>query len=37
MTNYADFKAAVEGISGGKNTVLLDKFGNPPLWCPLQR
>ena len=25
MTNFADFKAAIEGISGGKNTVLLDK------------
>ena len=24
MTNFADFKAAIEGISGGKNTVLLD-------------
>ena len=23
MTNFADFKAAIEGISGGKNTALL--------------
>ena len=29
MTNFADFKAAIEGISGGKNTALLDKFGLP--------
>ena len=37
MTNYADFKAAVEGISGGKNTVLLDKFGNPSVVVPIAK
>lgn len=34
MTNFADFKAAIEGISGGKNTVLLDKFACRLWWCP---
>ena len=29
MTDYSDLKLAVEMISGGKNTVLLDKFGLP--------
>ena len=37
MTNFADFKAAIEGISGGKNTVLLDKFGLPSVVVPINK
>ena len=37
MTNYSDFKAAVEGLSGGKNTVLLDKFGLPSVVVPIAK
>ena len=37
MTNFADFKAAIEGISGGKNTALLDKFGLPSVVVPINK
>lgn len=37
MTNFSDFKAAVEGISGGKNTVILDKFGLPSVVVPIAK
>lgn len=37
MTNYSDFKAAVEGLSGGKNTVLLDKLGLPSVVVPIAK
>ena len=37
MTNFADFKAAIEGISGGKNTAILDKFGLPSVVVPINK
>lgn len=37
MTNFADFKSAIEGISGGKNTAILDKFGLPSVVVPISK
>lgn len=37
MTDYSDLKLAVEMISGGKNTVLLDKFGLPSVVVPIAK
>ena len=37
MTDFADFKATIEGISGGKNTALLDKFGLPSVVVPINK
>ena len=37
MTNFSDFKLAVEALSGGKNTVLLDKFDLPSVVVPIAK
>jgi len=37
MTNYDDFKLAVESLSGGKNTVLLDDVGMPSVMVAIPR
>jgi hypothetical protein len=37
MTNFDDYKAAIEGISGGKNTVVLDKYGLPSVVVPISK
>lgn len=37
MTNFDDYKAAIEGISGGKNTVVLDKYGLPSVVVPIPK
>lgn len=37
MTNFSDFKSAIEGISGGKNTAILDKFGLPSVVVPINK
>lgn len=37
MTNFDDFKAAIESISGGKNTARLDKYGLPSVLVPIAK
>ena len=37
MTNFDDFKLAVEALSGGKNTVLLDDLGMPSVVVPFPK
>lgn len=37
MTNFDDLKLAVEAISGGKNTVLLDDLGMPSIVVPFPK
>ena len=37
MTDFADFKLAVEIISGGKNTAIMDKFGLPSIMVPIPK
>ena len=36
MANFDDFRLAVEGLSGGKNTVILDDTGMPSVMVPLR-
>ncbi|MCM1059682.1 MAG: hypothetical protein NC452_05255 [Eubacterium sp.] len=37
MTNFDDFKLAVEALSGGNNTVLLDDLGMPSVVVPFPK
>lgn len=37
MTNFDDFKLAVESLSGGRNTVLLDDLGMPSVVVPFPK
>lgn len=37
MTNFDDFKLAVESLSGGHNTVLLDDLGMPSVVVPFPK
>lgn len=37
MTNYDDMKCAVEALSGGKNTVILDDIGMPSIMVPVPK
>ena len=37
MGNFDDFKLAVESISGGKNTVILDDIGKPSVVVPFAK
>ena len=37
MANYDQFAAAVAGISGGKNVVLLDDLGLPSVYVPINK
>ncbi len=37
MANFDDFKLAVESISGGKNTVILDDIGMPSVVVPIAK
>ena len=37
MTNFDDFKLAVEALSGGRNTVILDDVGMPSVMVALPR
>lgn len=37
MTNFDDLKLAVQAISGGRNTVLLDDMGMPSIMVPFPK
>lgn len=37
MTNFDDFKLAIESLSGGRNTVLLDDLGMPSVVVPFPK
>ena len=37
MANFEDFKLAVEALSGGKNTVILDEIGMPSIVVPFAK
>ena len=37
MTNFDDLKLAVEALSGGRNTVLLDDIGMPSIMVPFPK
>lgn len=37
MANFDDFRLAVEALSGGKNTVILDEAGMPSIVVPFPK
>lgn len=37
MTNFDDYRAAIEALSGGKNTAVLDKYGLPSVVVPFAK
>lgn len=37
MSNYDQYAAAVDALSGGKNVVLLDDMGLPSIYCPINK